>query len=204
MTTSLSKLQLDTVLSALDGQRRNPSSREIALKRIGRHAGTLQLALDELLTAASGLLDGRMDAAAFLASLRHERPAADDAPVELAAEVADAERAETMHGDADTIQPTHGDTAADGTVCPTCGRRLRAGQTPGARQPRGHRDGSKEAQVIEMLRRPQGATIAQIMAATGWRAHTVRGVFAGALKKRRGLAVTSAKPQGGERIYRIA
>ena len=58
--------------------------------------------------------------------------------------------------------------------------------------------------MIDLLRRPDGATIAQIMAATGWRAHTVRGLFAGALKKRRGLAVTSEKPQGGERIYRIA
>lgn len=193
MTTSLSKLQLNTILSALDGQRRNPSSRAVALKRIGRHAETLQLALDELLAAASGLLDGRMDAAAFLASLRQE------APTEPAAEVTDAEVAETMHGDADAIP-----APAEGAVCPTCGRRLRAVRTPGTRQPRGHRDGSKEAQVIEMLRRPEGATIAQIMAATGWQSHTVRGLFAGALKKRRGLTVTSAKPQGGERIYHLA
>ena len=193
MTTSLSKLQLNTILSALDGQRRNPSSREVALKRIGRHAETLQLALDELLAAASGLLDGRMDAAAFLASLRQE------APAEPAAEVTDAEVAETMHGDADAIP-----APAEGAVCPTCGRRLRAVRTPGTRQPRGHRDGSKEALVIEMLRRPEGATIAQLMAATGWQSHTVRGLFAGALKKRRGLAVTSAKPQGGERIYHLA
>ena len=58
--------------------------------------------------------------------------------------------------------------------------------------------------MIEMLRRPEGATIAQLMAATGWQSHTVRGLFAGALKKRRGLAVTSEKPKGGERTYRIA
>jgi len=193
MTTSLSKLQLNTILSALDGQRRNPSSRAVALKRIGRHAETLQLALDDLLAVASGLLDGHMDAAAFLASLRQE------APTEPAAEVTAAEGTEPIHGDADAIP-----APAEGTVCPTCGRRLRTMRTPGARRPRGHRDDSKEAQVIGMLRRPEGATIAQLMAATGWRAHTVRGAFAGALKKRRGLAVTSAKPQGGERIYRIA
>ena len=84
MTITLSKLQLNTILSALDGQRRNPSSREVALKRIGRHAETLQLALDELLATGSGLLDGRMDAAAFLASLRQE------APTEPAEEVTDA------------------------------------------------------------------------------------------------------------------
>ena len=50
--------------------------------------------------------------------------------------------------------------------------------------------------LIEMLRRPEGATIAQIMAATGWQAHTCRGAFAGALKKKRGLTVTSEKTEG--------
>ena len=66
------------------------------------------------------------------------------------------------------------------------------------------RESSKEAMLIEMLRRPEGATIAQIMAATGWQAHTCRGAFAGALKKKRGLTVTSEKRDRGERVYRIA
>jgi hypothetical protein len=65
------------------------------------------------------------------------------------------------------------------------------------------RDGTKQAQVIAMLRRREGATIAQIVEGTGWRAHTVRGFFAGALKKKLGLEVTSEKVEGGERIYRI-
>jgi hypothetical protein len=64
------------------------------------------------------------------------------------------------------------------------------------------RDGTKQAQVIAMLRRKQGATIAQIVEATDWRSHTVRGFFAGALKKKLGLAVTSEKIEGGERVYR--
>ena len=64
------------------------------------------------------------------------------------------------------------------------------------------RDGSKQAQVIAMLRRKQGATIAQIVEACGWRPHSVRGFFAGALKKRLGLSVTSEKVEG-VRIYRI-
>ena len=55
-----------------------------------------------------------------------------------------------------------------------------------------------------MLGRPEGATIAEIVAATGWQPHTVRGAFAGALKKRLGLTVTSEKVDGGERVYRIA
>jgi len=223
MTITLSKLQLNTILSALDGQRRNPSSREVALKRIGRHAETLQLALDDLLTAASGLLDGRMDAAAFLAALRSPAPhpheeepmAADEgtaadqpalgAFIGSGESVASDQAVPEFQADAETGASVATDQPA-ATHCPSCGRKLRAPRTQAARQsrPRGQRDGSKEAQVIEMLRRQEGATIAQIMAATGWQAHTVRGAFAGALKKRRGLAVTSEKPQGGERIYRIA
>jgi hypothetical protein len=55
-----------------------------------------------------------------------------------------------------------------------------------------------------MLRRPEGATINQICTATGWQAHTVRGTFAGAFKKKLGLTLTSEKPDGGERIYKVA
>jgi Protein of unknown function (DUF3489) len=66
------------------------------------------------------------------------------------------------------------------------------------------RQNTKEALLIDMLRRPEGATIAQIMAATGWLAHTCRGAFAGALKRKRGLTVTSEKPEGGDRVYRLA
>jgi len=60
---------------------------------------------------------------------------------------------------------------------------------------------SKQAQVIALLQRPQGTSIAEIMALTGWQRHTVRGTFAGALKKR-GILVTSEKVEGGERVYR--
>ena len=58
--------------------------------------------------------------------------------------------------------------------------------------------------LIAMLRRPEGATIAQVIEATGWQPHTVRGAISGALKKKRGLEVTSEKNEGGERVYRIA
>ena len=66
------------------------------------------------------------------------------------------------------------------------------------------RDNSKQAQVIAMLRRPEGATIAQICEATGWKQHTVRGTFSGAFKKKLGLEITSTKESGGERLYRIS
>ena len=65
------------------------------------------------------------------------------------------------------------------------------------------RDNSKQATVIQMLQRPEGATISQICQATGWQAHTVRGTFAGAFKKKLELNLTSDKADGGERIYRI-
>ncbi len=66
------------------------------------------------------------------------------------------------------------------------------------------RENSKQAEVIRMLQRPEGATVQQICDATGWQAHTVRGTFAGAFKKKLGLTIVSDKPQGGERIYHIA
>ena len=65
------------------------------------------------------------------------------------------------------------------------------------------RDNSKQAMVIAMLRRSEGATINQICAATDWQAHTVRGTLAGAFKKKLGLTITSTKDTGGERVYRI-
>jgi len=64
------------------------------------------------------------------------------------------------------------------------------------------REGTKQAKLIAMLLRPEGATIAQVVEATGWQPHTVRGALAGALKKRLGLAITSEKVDG-ERVYRL-
>ena len=66
------------------------------------------------------------------------------------------------------------------------------------------RTNSKQADVVRMLQRPEGATVRQICDATGWQAHTVRGAFAGAFKKKLGLTLVSDKQPGGERIYRVA
>ena len=65
------------------------------------------------------------------------------------------------------------------------------------------RPDSKQALVIGLLQRPEGATIAQIMEATGWQQHTCRGTLAGTLKKRLGLTINSSKETGGQRVYRI-
>jgi Protein of unknown function (DUF3489) len=66
----------------------------------------------------------------------------------------------------------------------------------------GPREGSKTAQVVAMLKREGGATLAEIMATMQWQKHTVRGFMAGAMKKA-GFTVESFKPEGGERTYRI-
>jgi hypothetical protein len=61
---------------------------------------------------------------------------------------------------------------------------------------------SKQAAVVALLRRPQGVTIAEIVAATGWQPHTVRGLFSGTLKKKLHLSLSSAQEDRG-RVYRI-
>jgi hypothetical protein len=66
----------------------------------------------------------------------------------------------------------------------------------------GARDGSKTAQVVEMLKRKNGATLEEVMEKMGWQKHTVRGFMAGAMKKA-GYEVESFKSEKGERTYRI-
>jgi len=66
------------------------------------------------------------------------------------------------------------------------------------------REGSKKAEVLALMRRKNGATLAEIMKATGWQAHSVRGFISGGLTKKMGLKVESTKGKDGERTYRIA
>ena len=65
------------------------------------------------------------------------------------------------------------------------------------------RPGTKLAALVLALRRPQGATSLQLMLATGWQPHTVRGAISGMLRKKLGLNVVLAHNDTGERVYRV-
>jgi hypothetical protein len=62
--------------------------------------------------------------------------------------------------------------------------------------------GGKLGQLVRLLQRPDGATLDDMIAATGWQAHSVRGAMSGSLKKKLGLDITSTKTEAG-RVYRI-
>jgi len=65
------------------------------------------------------------------------------------------------------------------------------------------RQGTKQALLIEMLKRPEGASIAEIAEATSWQPHTARGVISGALKKKLGLPITAEKQAGRGTVYKL-
>jgi len=72
-----------------------------------------------------------------------------------------------------------------------------------AKKAAGARDGSKTAKVLELLKRPGGVTAKELMKATGWQPHSVRGFLSGTVGKKMGLTVTSAKAEDGERSYSV-
>ena len=80
--------------------------------------------------------------------------------------------------------------------------REHAAKTPAAKQPT-QRAGTKQAHVIALLQRPEGATIAEIVATTAWQAHSARGLISGVLKKKLGLEIGSTKEDGRGSVYRI-
>ena len=91
--------------------------------------------------------------------------------------------------------------------------KLPADTQPEAAATRTPRAGTKQALMIELLKRPEGATVEQIAAATGWQHHTIRGAISGALKKKLGLTVEATRTRevgpnktgakGSSTVYRI-
>lgn len=73
-----------------------------------------------------------------------------------------------------------------------------------AKDDRGPRKGTKQAVLVEMLKAKAGASIQDIVSATGWQAHTVRGAIAGTIKKKLGYSVETEAVENRGRVYRIA
>ena len=83
-------------------------------------------------------------------------------------------------------------------------RSRKAGKVP--RKPRsaaGVREGSKTTKLLALLQQAKGATLKELIKATGWQAHSIRGFISGVLEKRLGLAVESSKREDGRRLYKV-
>ena len=101
---------------------------------------------------------------------------------------------------------TEGDTPAE-TPPPAPAKskkKTRAAKPRKEKAPRAPRTDTKQARLIEMLKRAKGATIEEVVKELDWQPHTVRGAIAGALKNKLGLEVTSEKVESRGRVYRIA
>ena len=72
-----------------------------------------------------------------------------------------------------------------------------------AKEAKAPREGTKKAKILALLERKEGATLAQMMKATGWQKHSVRGFLSGALGKQMGLTIANAKAEDGERVYKL-
>jgi hypothetical protein len=114
---------------------------------------------------------------------------------------------------AQTIAPAAPATGADAAATPAkAKRKARVTKAASADKPT-PRTGTKQALLIEMLKRPEGATVEQIAAATGWQHHTIPGAISGALKKKLGLTVEATRTRetgpnksgakGSTTVYRI-
>jgi hypothetical protein len=112
---------------------------------------------------------------------------------------------ETGDGHGTTLVATDAGLLAVGVepvvVKTTAAIRTHTAQPPAPKRPK-PRTGTKQGMLIGMLQRPEGATMEQIIGATGWQAHTARGAMSGALRKKLGLVVTSERETGKGRVYR--
>ena len=123
-----------------------------------------------------------------------------------------AEETETAHAAVAGDQPKGTKMARvakrAGNVAP---KKAKSGKkaTPAKKAPKsakkatGARNGSKTATILEMLKRPGGATAKELLKATGWQPHSLRGFLSGTVGKKLGLTVTSLKSEDGERTYSL-
>jgi hypothetical protein len=210
--TDLTKKQLALVLSALDDAHRNPANKTEALRAIGRSAERIGLTAEDVLAAAPGLLDERLTPAEFRAELRDLTAGSASAantepqPVPLGAA---ADEAATAPQEGEEAPPA-AEAPEGAEPAPTPAEA--APEAPAAAKPT-PRAGTKQAQMIAMLKRPEGATVEQIAEVTGWQDHTIRGAISGALKKKLGLTIEATRTsevgpnktgaKGSSTVYRI-
>ena len=220
-TTDLSKKQLATILSALDDAPRSPANKGEALRAIGRSAERLGLTTDDVLAAAAGLLDGRMSPADFRVELHDLGDGAPVPATDAPQGAPEAQDGGDAAGRGARRRPAEPAQAAGGQAGPAQGQGPRRQAKAKAAKPAKAasaakptpRAGTKQAKMIELLRRPEGATVEQIAEATGWQHHTIRGAIAGALKKKLGLNVEATRTRevgpnktgakGSATVYRI-
>lgn len=126
-------------------------------------------------------------------------PRAPGSPIEPVLVITDAGR-EAIGADT-TETPT---PPSSGTVDPNVGMARSDKRQTQSDAAGSARAGTKLARVVDLLRTETGATLAEIVEATGWQAHSVRGAISGTLKKKHCLTVTSEKVDGRGRVYRIA
>ncbi|HLM98197.1 MAG TPA: DUF3489 domain-containing protein [Bryobacteraceae bacterium] len=82
-------------------------------------------------------------------------------------------------------------------------RQAKAAKPARAKQASAPRPESKGAKILALIRRPKGATLAELTKLTGWQNHSIRGFLSGTVGKKMGLTVESAKREDGERVYSI-
>ena len=191
--TDLTKAQIATILSTLDERPRSPANKNQALKALDRSARRFGLTADEVLAAAPGLLDGRISPEEFRAGLADREDEPDTAP--------------QAAGEAQEPAPAADGASADDAAPEPA---QAAGDEPARPQVRA---GTKQALMIDLLKRPEGATVEQIAERTGWQHHTIRGAISGALKKKLGLTIEATRTRevgpnktgakGSVTVYRI-
>jgi len=104
------------------------------------------------------------------------------------------------------VAPTKGKASKKASLAkkaPKTGLKAKADRPEKAANEKGVREGSKTETILEMLKRPDGATAKELLKATGWQPHSLRGFLSGTVGKKMGLAVTSTRGEDGERSYSV-
>jgi len=99
------------------------------------------------------------------------------------------------------VAPSKGKSDTKATPAKKANKGAKSPKSP--KKATGARHGSKTAKFLDLLKRSGGATGKDLMKASGWQAHSVRGFISGVLGKKMGLTVTSTKVEDGERRYSV-